>query len=285
MGNKNLDILFVIVLYGIGLEQSATYLSLVNSLNGSEFKMDLLVYDNSPGITENYMNPDSKLNIIYIADKANSGVSKAYNTGAELATKMNKKWLLLLDQDTDFPVQTIEAYVSAISNYPDQKLFVPIMLTSANEIISPGYFKYMRGYYSKNIKPGLNSLIGYSAINCGMCVGLEAFKKNNGYNEAIKLDFSDHDFIRRFKKNITDKFVALDLVVKHQLSTSVRNSFNSDITRFEYYMIGSRHFSQSPADSIMLNIHAFLRALKLSVIHKNAAFLLTVLKYIFKTEK
>ena len=41
--------------------------------------------------------------IHYISDPTNPGVSKAYNVGFELARQLNKKWLLLLDQDTVFP--------------------------------------------------------------------------------------------------------------------------------------------------------------------------------------
>jgi len=188
---------------------------------------------------------------------------------------------LLLDQDTNFPADTFPAYEAAINNFPGEKLFVPVMLTSLNEIISPGKFKWMRGFYAKAMKPGINNLHGYSTINCGMCIALGAFNENNGYNELIKLDFSDHDFIRRFKKNITTSFVVIELKVRHNLSTSEKVTFNQDRVRFKYYLDGSGHFSQSPGDSVLLNMHAFLRALKLTVAHKNLFFLKSAVKHIF----
>jgi rhamnosyltransferase len=271
--NKNLDILFVIVLYKIKLEQSATYLSIVNSLNETEFNMDLLVYDNSPDADKCLFGDVSKLNITYIADKANSGVSKAYNTGADLAAKMNKKWLLLLDQDTNFPVQTITEYLSAIDKYSGEKLFTPIMFADQKNIISPCYFKFMRGFAARHVEAGVNSLNKYSIINCGMCIDLKSFYKNGGYNELLKLDFSDHEFIRRFKKNVTNRFVVIDLKVKHHLSTETKNSFNNDKVRFNYYLNASTLISNNWAERVLIKFNVLIRTFKLSAIHKTSYFI------------
>jgi rhamnosyltransferase len=277
----NEDVLAVIVLYKIKLSDSLSFKSLSASLKPGKNRLELLVYDNSPEYNVGQEFDDyKKWNITYQADPENSGVSKAYNSAAALAAKKGKNWLLLLDQDTNFPVVTLAAYETAINNYPGEKLFVPVMITTANEIISPAHFKMMRGFYAKNIKPGINDLQGYSTINCGMCIALSAFNGNDGYNELIKLDFSDHDFIRRFKKKITAAVVVIDLTVRHNLSTSEKTTFNQDRVRFKYFLDGSGYFSQSFGDSVLLNTHAFLRALKLTITHKNIFFLKSVVKHI-----
>jgi len=285
------DLLAVLVLYKLKLSDSMSFISLTTSLKSNNIKVDLLVYDNFPQYNNNEkLTGYPNWNITYYPDENNSGVSKAYNTAASLAIKKNKKWLLLLDQDTNFPVQTINAYIDAIKSFGNEKLFVPVMHTVNGDIISPGYLKFARGFYSKkikrdfyskNVKPGLNNLKDYSTINCGMCIDLVAFNKNKGYNELIKLDFSDHDFIRRFKKDIPN-FVVLNLNVEHFLSTITKNSFNSDKVRFKYYLDGAAFFSQSFIDSFFFNIRLLLRAVKLSNTHKKIFFLKSAIQHILK---
>ncbi|MBS1504286.1 MAG: glycosyltransferase [Bacteroidetes bacterium] len=269
---RNTGILLVIVLYKIKLEQSLTYLSLIKSKNLAA-DTDLLVYDNSPDATEPRLSDAPAVKITYIADRNNSGVSRAYNTAARYALQQKKKWMLLLDQDTLFPDNALSLYYDAFEKYPDEKLFAPIMVAGNGKIISPCYFRFMRGFSSRSAEVGINSLSTFSVINCAMCVDVEAFEKNNGYNELIRLDFSDHDFIRRFKKSNGDRFVVVDFRVSHQLSTETRTSTGSDIVRFDYYLDGAKNMSATTTEKLLLVINAFLRASKLSIIHRNAAFL------------
>ena len=273
MKDKCLDILFVLVLYKTKLERSLTYNALKRSLAATEFGIDMLVYDNSPANDGGDIVNDPKIKVNYIIDKANGGVSKAYNTGAELAVKMNKKWMMLLDQDTNFPAETITKYLEAIEKYPGEKLFAPMMMVNKQTIVSPCHFKFMRGFSVSSVTPGINSLKEYSVINCGICIDTVAFNANNGYNELIRLDFSDHDFIRRFRKVVGDRFIVIDLKVNHELSTTSKTSLDADLVRFDYYLEGAKYFSSSFSDSLFLNINALLRSLKLSRAHGSFVFL------------
>jgi rhamnosyltransferase len=279
MEYKDIDILFVIVLYKCKLKDSDTFITLAESLNQHKYTFDLLVYDNSPELSEE-LTEFPNINLTYLSDTKNSGVSKAYNTGAEVAAGMNKKWIILLDHDTKFPVDTIREYLLAIKKYPGEKLFAPIVLIDDKKIISPAHFIFMRGFYLRSINTGINSLVGYSIINSGMCINLEAFNKNNGYNESIKLDFSDHDFIRRFKKATGDKFVVINLKVYHKLSSVTQNSFESDMVRFDYYLEGAKYIASSKKESFFLKLNAVLRAVKLFLVHHNFGFLTKLFKWI-----
>ncbi len=266
------SILFVIVLYKCKLSDSLTYLSMLNSLTNLGFNPDILIYDNSPDIQDAPLNNQEKLNIIYVADKLNGGVSKAYNYAATIAGR-KKKWLLLFDQDTFFPTDFIQVYIKAIQKNPTEKLFAPVMLTDNDKIISPCVFKLKRGFYGKDKEPGIYSLKNRSLINCGLCINLLSFRNIGGYNEKIKLDFSDHDFVSRFNTQISDRFVLIDLKVKHQLSTALKNTLTADIVRFDYYLEGASQFSSSFGEATILNINALLRALKLGVVHKRFIFI------------
>ncbi|MDR6941180.1 glycosyltransferase [Mucilaginibacter pocheonensis] len=274
----NEGILAIIVLYRTKLSDSKTFLSLTEALKFSDMKLDLFVYDNSPQYNIDSSFEHDNWQITFKPDINNGGVSEAYNQGADLAVEKGKKWIMLFDQDTTFPQNTINKYIEAITNYPEDKLFAPIMLVDSQNIVSPCHFRFMRGFYLRHIDVGPNSLNKLSIINSGMCIAVEAFKKNMGYNAQIKLDFSDHDFIKRFKKTVTDRFIVITLKVHHELSSSGKNSMNSDLTRFDYYLKGSEQMSSSMYEKVFLKAHAGLRSLKLSLIHRNLSFVFKFLK-------
>jgi len=273
----NESILATIVLYKTSLYDSKTFLSLTQSLKAQNICLDLVVYDNSPEFNQDSIFQHPNWRITYIADINNSGVSKAYNTAAEIAGELGKRWIIFFDQDTTFPENTIDSYIKTINNYPDYKLFAPIMLSNQT-IISPCRFKFMRGTSFKSVDAGVNKLQNKSVINCGMCVDTDAFEKNNGYNELLKLDFSDHDFVRRFKKNVTNEFVVIDLKVQHELSTKSKNSLDSDLIRFDHYLAGGGIMSTHIVEVLFIRINAMIRALKLTSVHHTHYFLLRLFK-------
>lgn len=278
------EFIAVLVLYKLSLIKSQTFLSLKRSLEINNRRLDIVVYDNTPeyniGQTLQYEN-DNSLNIIYHPDYDNSGVSKAYNTAKNIGKKKGKKWIILLDQDTNFPETTVEKYIEIIKKFPNENLYAPIMLIKGDKIISPSYFILMRGIPLKHINTGINSLNNLSLINCGMCISITSFEKNQGYNERIQLDFSDHDFIKRFKKNIGNRFVVIDLKVYHELSTTSNNTLASDMNRFSYYLKGSGLLSSNLSEQSLVKIHGLIRASKLSLQHRNISFIKKAIKNIF----
>ncbi len=277
------DIIVIIVLYHSTLEESKTFESLRNAAEAGGYNLNLVVYNNSPqvNITDHIDQYNDWFKIIVINDFENSGVGKAYNEGYKIACDLNKNWLLLLDQDTNLPVNCLDAYRLAINQYPGESLFAPVMLTPDDKIISPGNFKWMKGYYAKKVDYGINYLKGHSLINSGLCISVDAFLKNGGYNNLIKLDYSDHDFIYRFKKNVSGSYVVVKLKIIHHLSTHTRNSISIDKNRFTYYLDGANHFSCSFGNKILLRTIVFLRSTKLSIEHRDLYFIKKYFTHLF----
>ncbi len=104
------QIQFVIVLYNVDIEESETFQSFVMPL--LKFGCSLFIYDNSPIRQTSKILADTK-EIVYVHDAHNSGLSKAYNVAAAHARNNNKKYLLLLDQDTLFPESSLNIYIDA----------------------------------------------------------------------------------------------------------------------------------------------------------------------------
>lgn len=275
----NINSLFgVIVLYETTLAESKTFKSIQKGLRKQNIPFDILVYDNSsePKYSSEYFEVENT-RINYIHDSSNSGISKAYNVGAKMARKLNKSWLLLMDQDTEFPPTIFDAYLSGIEHHPSIKLIAPILKLTNGTIFSPCHYIFKRGFTKKIVKPGINQFKKSSPVNSGMLVNLEAFEKAGGYNESIKLDFSDFQFIEKFRVE-NNRFLLLDNVAIQDFSNDITN-ITSLVKRYEIYCNDAKNCIPIRFyDPVIYMINALLRAMKLYVRTRDLMFLKIWLK-------
>lgn len=272
------ETLAVLVLYKMPLHKSVTYTSLSESLKKNNSSLDWFVYDNSPTPSQP-TSQDSK--IILRIDNSNPGVSKAYNEGFKMARSLGKKRMLLLDQDTHFPDDAIEKYHQAMVAYPQENCFVPQLVDRLGPI-SPFKFRLGNGFRLNSVSKGIQSIFKLQFINSGMLIHLDAFEKAHGFNEKLRLDFSDLAFIGRLKRNLS-RFVVVDLIGKHALSGSDnKRSIQEDVERFRMYNASAIEFKSSEMPSMNLAFCIIPHALKLSVKHGNLIFLRVALQSIFK---
>ncbi len=270
------DILLIIVLYNISLVESPTFMSLTKSLaNYPEKQVDLFVYDNSPvSIYQNEILNNWKIH--YIHDPSNPGVSKAYNEGFKLGKKLNKKWLMLLDQDTQFAVNSFSKYSEAIEHNPNLSLIAPILISENRDIYSPCLYRFKRGFPLKNIQLGLQEINNKSVLNSGLLIRVDMFEKVGGYNENLKLDFSDFDFLDRYRK-LNSSFYIIDVECVHDLS-STEDDLNKALKRFNRYCISAKILAKVNFDTFILMGITLFRSYKLSIKFKNISFIWTFFK-------
>ena len=226
------NILCVIVLYKSALELSKTYQSFFKANSN----LNLFVYDNSP--QEQIIN---RHNTIYIHDAQNSGLSVAYNKAAKYAQKNGYQWLLLLDQDSDFSGITIENYSEAISKHPNVKIFAP-KVKCGEKYMSPCVMRHKTGFLVDEVPDKCIPLSKYSIINSGMCVNVDAMIKCGGYKEDVFLDYSDHQFIERFRKLYPTCFI-IDKEVNQSFST-VTDDKASTINRYKLFCKSLKAFER-----------------------------------------
>lgn len=261
----------VIVLYNVDIEESETFQSLVMPL--LKFECSLFIYDNSPISQSSRIFEESK-EIVYVHDAHNSGLSKAYNVAAKHARKNNKKYLLLLDQDTLFPEGSLNIYCDAFQKYPEIKLFAPILYIKNEKIMSPCKYKYKWGKLIDSIAPGVYSLDQYVPVNSGLCIDLNAFLEVGGYNENVKLDGADFQFIERFKTRYT-AFVVLNLQLFQNFSL-----FDQDISsvsaRYKMFIADLTNFeTKSIVDKFWYQRIIIIRTILLTLKSKNMFFIKT----------
>lgn len=259
----------VLVLYETVLEESESFRSIL-AMSRSGYKLDLFVYDNSKRIQPIKAYDD--LNITYRHDPMNSGVSKAYNVGAEYARKRQKKWILLLDQDTALPTSLLQSYREATEKNQGLKLFVPILKLDDGKIFSPCTYRFKRGFYAETVKTGIHSLYELAPVNSGMLVDLAAFNEVGGYNEAVKLDFSDFQFVERLRQHYPN-FYVLEAVCHQDFSDDIVH-FKGQAARFVHYCDGAKNIEKEGLWTwIQYNFIVLSRALRLTARYKKLRFI------------
>lgn len=265
------QVLAVVVLYKQDYKTSITLISLNKAVRifSEDAILDVYIYDNSPE-EQNTENQFKNLNFYKVLDIKNPGVSKAYNEGAKYANQHNKKWLFLLDQDTNIN----EEYFFLLEKniLKEVNCYMPV-IKSKNNIISPCYFYYTKGIGISKLIYGKLAFGRYNFINSGTFVALKSFINANGYNEKIPFYFSDFDFFERLKK-IETHFFQLNVIFEHSLSSSDDSNYLVFLKKFELYYIGFKQFINcNPQYKILGFIFVLLRTAKHSFKHKTFDFI------------
>lgn len=276
------SILAVLVLYNSKLEESVAFVSLTESLNQLGSSMDILVYDNSPAPMYSTDKKHPEWNVYYVHDPDNSGISKAYNHGLSIAKENNKKWLLLLDQDTSFPLNALSIYSEAIKLTRNATLFAP-KLISRGRIISPFKTGLGKGKILESVAVGEQSFDDIMPINSGILISKDLMIDSGGYNEDFPLDFSDFAFIHRLKK-ILPKFQIIDLECNHQFSGFDMSDKKTSLARFKNFCNAVMLYKSSIEPDMNAFIILFTRTLKLTLAFKTLSFLKVSFSYYLKRQ-
>jgi hypothetical protein len=235
------EVMLIIVLYN----KKISDLSIMAQNNFiREKNVDTFIYDNS--LKPQYITDIEGFNFYYAHDKSNAGVSKAYNIGIKKAKELNKKYVLLLDQDSSILASDLEKYLLLAERYGENYIYAPVMY-SKNKIYSPAYVNHFIGKVqdlSTFIYKEIYSLNQKSLINSGLMIPLKLIDLIGDFNENIKLDFSDFYFIEKYKK-INQDIILLDLYVQHSLSGNEGKNYLAEMLRYKYYCNGAKYFNIS----------------------------------------
>ncbi|MFW2136094.1 glycosyltransferase [Chryseobacterium sp. TY4] len=271
------DILFVIVTYKEKYYECNSYTSLKNSFLHSSIKdiqLNVYVGDNTDVKDWNcsdYLEEEELIKICY-KQYDNPGLSYVYNKAAAYAKTNNFSWIVLLDQDTLLPLDFYKNYLDSIKNNTDITLKVPIIKIDNNRILSPAKYKFYRSYLYKNINAGIMNMRDNSFINTGMLINTDFFLKVGGYNECIKLDFTDHDFVHKCKQYIR-QFEVINVELKQDFS-SVTNTKKQAIKRYLLYLRDLKEFKINKENGFLLFINSdLLRLIKLTIQYKTIDFI------------
>jgi len=267
------DTLFVIVIYNCVITQSIAFQSL-RKADALSHPKDVFIYDNS---LSPQAVPSGNERIHYHHNPLNAGVSAAYNEGSRKAKQFHKKWLLLMDQDTDFPGNAWNKYEQGILNYPDKRVFVPTLI-DGHQIVSPFRLRWGKGIKIDNRQPGVHSFRHLCVINSGLLISSELFEAAGGYDERFPLDFSDVIFIERLSA-ITPEFIWINATCIHSLSSQQDKNATTSVVlnRFKKYSAAAALLKKISRKKTLLSFILLPRAFKLGLMKKDFRFLSTAL--------
>ena len=228
---RKVKILVVIVLYKRKIHQSISFNCIYSELHAqNDIEYKIYICDNAPyPDDEGIILADDS--IIYFHDKSNPGVSKAYNQAARYAKSIEYNWILILDQDTFIPKGMLAKYIAATNNH--SMLIAPNVINkSSGSLLSPCVFRCKMGHRLHNYVSGKIKINKYSFINSGLMISTSAFFTVGGYNENVYLDYSDHEFISRYKKYYQTCYIIGERALIQDFSASTQD-VNVQVHRFK----------------------------------------------------
>ncbi|MFH6603058.1 glycosyltransferase [Maribacter algicola] len=272
------DIVIVLVLYRTVLEDCNSFITLVRNVRHGE-KIDLLVYDNSPVKQQRPASLEHQgIKLHYISDTSNPGIGKAYNTAIRFAREKEKKWVLFLDQDTQIAPEMLQLYLDAINVPSEIRVFATTLYGNDGRLISPSKYRFKRGFRLENLPKGKVSLKKIRPINSLLLLSVEVFETVGKYNEEIRLDFSDHEFLGRVEKYYNEMYV-VPAHNGHSLSSSDDRDMESIRSRFVIFCKGAHVAAGTGFISrLQYFMVCLLRALKLSIKSRSLFFLKVMFK-------
>lgn len=254
------SILIVTVIYNQKISDTNVYKTLLSE------KESVYIYDNSPS-----PQPIDNLpkNWVYTWDSSNPGLSTAYNKAAEYASANGYEWLLISDQDTIYPLKTLERYRWHIGAFRTTRMFLPKVKISDSTYLSPVKSKFYFARTTDKIPvSGEIELKKYAVINSGILVTIDSFLSCGGYNDKVFLDFSDFQFIERFE-NLYHLARVVDIECIQDFSNIV-DSPQKKLSRFILFCKSlSGYESNKRHGKSMIAAIAFKRAISLCVSTKS----------------
>jgi len=211
--------------------------------------------------------------INYITMGGNKGLPMAYNRVISIIPKNEDNWIIICDQDTDFENNLLDKYEKTILLNPNKKIFCPV-IRDIKGIMSPS--KKMGKKYVHSKQKDFNKLIkNYSFINSCMCINSKIFNSVQ-YDENLFLDLVDFDFIATVRNILGNDlfYVIQDTEIFQNFSGVTNNSYNSDFIRFQIFVKDMRYYHYKWHKTLFYaNLFLFLRAVKLSILHRNLSFI------------
>ncbi|MDB5221766.1 MAG: glycosyltransferase family 2 protein [Chitinophagaceae bacterium] len=146
----------------------------------------------------------------FLQDYNNEGIAKRLNSGAQKAIQQQFEWMLMLDQDSYFSEESISNYFSCCNKYHSKENVAMFgtrygrLKTSSSETCAPTEM--------------------HELITSGTLVNLNLFKKIGNFDEALFIDFVDHDYCIRAKIKGFSIIAFSNIYLSHELGRQVYRS-------------------------------------------------------------
>lgn len=278
MNTTNINIVFGIVCFREKFWETKSFQSLVESYKKLETKdiLNIVVFDNTDfndwDIEKSYNLDNHFINIKYFHDKRNPGIAKAINYFVQYTNEKKIEWVMFLDQDTILPFDIVEKSKDCVSRLLADGNYIAFpKVYSDGKMISPTRYIYYRTKPIDISKKRQLQLRQLTAINSGILINVDFFISSGGYNQDLRVDFCDHEFIERlnnrgWEANILEvKFV--------QNFSAETDSLEKSIFRYKIYLKDMYVYRRGKNQILFFLRVDFAHLLKLTYKYKSFSFI------------
>lgn len=277
------DIIVIVVLYGTDVNTSLAIKSL-NAVYDNTFQLDVIIYDNNPHSSD-WDKMCGKLNTTYVHDGRNLGLSVAYNLALKEAIKRQKKWILLLDQDTILTKEYLSELLDVLHNNTLDRVgaIVP-QLVRKRERLSPilNRSKQNVWWFQKKITSS-GYYDGYiTAFNSGTLVSVDFLISIGGFSAKYPLDRLDYWCFCQIYENGLRTYV-LNAKLEHDLSVLDYNR-NMTVQRYQSILASELLFVKETGkrSAFLYKIRLLARLMKQFLLVKDKRYACNTFQQLWK---
>lgn len=269
---EGIKILFGIVCFREKFWETLSFRTLLSSAKSTNKQISIFIFDNTDNenwnIEEEY-NPVNAYRLQYIHNPNNPGIAVAYNTIAKYAKDNQFSHIVFLDQDTELPPDFSLEYSKIAEK--NTEFAIPLIFEKG-KLLSPSIYKNYRSYFYDEIKDDVIKSENNSCINSGLMIKTDLFFKAGGYNEALRLDFCDHEFIKRVGK-LTKSMNIIPIKLEQNFSTNT-NSLDKALFRYALFTKDMKTFKKINHDDYKITLFVDIpHLIRLTLQYKSLAFI------------
>lgn len=163
--------------------------------------------------------------ISIVLNEKNVGLASALNQGIKISIEQKADWVLLLDHDSTPEKNMLTKMFAAHEKYPDKNKIAQIVPEirdqNVNEItkylLENGKYLFKRSTINEEYSDKI-----LTAITSGSLIKTEIFAKLGLMSEHFFIDYIDHEFCLRLKKNGYKILLTKDAMLDHRLGDKTR---------------------------------------------------------------
>lgn len=181
-----------------------------------------------------------KLEIQYIQNDRNMGISKALNQMMNYAKVNGYDWVLSLDQDTVVPENILFDYRKLFKKLESAKIgmFCPAVIeknTKKNVVRGKGEYSYVK-----------------RCITSATMTNVEAWIEVGGYDEQLFIDYVDYDFCAKIRKRDYYIIQSNSTFIEHELG-------ESELRYFLFFKVRVSNYSSFRKYYITRNLLVYIK--------------------------
>ncbi len=168
------DIVAIVVWYNPTVEHVQNIQSYIHDVHR------VIVVDNSDTSNSHLLDKVEELAFQYIPLYENFGIATALNKGCEEAIKLNAKWIMTMDQDSNWKPEQLLSYFDLINSFPNLHevgVFSPRQIYNGHVIESPHI-------YEDKI----------AVMTSGCLISTKGFQLTKGFRDDLFIDEVDNEY-------------------------------------------------------------------------------------------